>query len=150
MWKTFIDNYEISSTGKVKNITTNKLLKLDKNGKGLLRVTIKRKHFLIHRLVAEAFIKNPLNYPQVTFKRPDKENVTMENLEWCNYQNARIRPTMRKDLKGNVKLTPGMVTAIRFNKKTSAKDCALMYSVSVSTIYAIRKGKNIKRICNSI
>ena len=59
-----------------------KTIKLCKNGK------IKR--YLVHRLVAEAFIDNPDNLPCVNHKDENKQNNNVENLEFCSvaYNNS--------------------------------------------------------------
>lgn len=43
----------------------------------------KRKKIKVYRMVAQAFIPNPNNYPQVNHKDEDKSNNTLSNLEWC-------------------------------------------------------------------
>lgn len=58
-----------------------------------------------HRLVAEAFIPNPNNLPQINHKDFNKKNNTISNLEWCDNQyNQRYSHAItiiQYDLQGN-------------------------------------------------
>lgn len=94
-----------------------KMLKPYVNSHGYLALTLTKnsneKSVRVHRLVAEAFIKNPNNYDQINHIDGNKTNNKVENLEWCNnqhnvnhaYKNGLTKHYTRSikqyDLKGN-------------------------------------------------
>ena len=84
--------YQVSNLGRVKSLNYNrtgleKILKPIKDGKKYLCVNLckqgKQKHHKVHRLVGQAFIDNPNNYPQLNHIDEDKTNNQITNLEWC-------------------------------------------------------------------
>ena len=83
--------YAITSCGKVWSYKRNKFLKARDNGHGYVRVVLtdrngKTKDHFIHRLVAEAYIPNPDNLPEVNHKNEERAKNNVQNLEWCTRQ----------------------------------------------------------------
>ena len=96
--------YEVSSCGLVKS--KDRVVKVDRwggfdktlegqirkqqNRDGYSSVALfkngKRKNHYTHRLVADAFIPNPNNYPMVNHKDETRDNNHCDNLEWCDHQ----------------------------------------------------------------
>ena len=76
--------YQVSNFGNVKSLIRNKILKLSYSHNGYRLVSLRRKTFRVHRLVAEAFISNPNNFSWVNHKDENKENNCVDNLEWCS------------------------------------------------------------------
>ncbi len=81
--------YEVSNMGRVKSLHTGEeiIISTPNDSFGYKTVTLaKRTHKQkrVHRLVAEAFIPNPMNLPAVNHLDGDKHNNSMYNLEWCS------------------------------------------------------------------
>jgi hypothetical protein len=81
-------NYSITEDGVIFSNITNKVL-TPFNNNGYLRIGLskdnKRKKFLVHRLIAEAFIPNNQNNLLINHKDGNKMNNHISNLEWCTY-----------------------------------------------------------------
>ena len=81
--------YQVSNTGKVRN-KKGKIINGYKSKCGYELVILSKnniqKHYLVHRLVADAFIANPNNYPCVNHKSEIKTQNNVENLEWCDHK----------------------------------------------------------------
>ena len=84
--KNFETKYLISNYGNVKSLKTNTILKPYTNKTKYLYVCLSngkiKKHYRIHRLVANAFIPNPKLKKFINHKDYDTFNNKVENLEW--------------------------------------------------------------------
>jgi len=120
--KGYEGRYQVSNMGRVKSLERTvideagrkrhlkeRILKPKTERNGYLRVNLcngsgKKKDFFIHRLVCEAFHKNPKNKPCVNHIDENKTNNSVSNLEWCtiaeniNYgtRNARVGKAIAK------------------------------------------------------
>lgn len=95
--------YQVSTLGRVRSLDTKvscfpmdrkpykqfrkgRILKPYPQGGGQLTVTLYKdgveEHWRVHRLVAIAFLENPMEHKVVTFKDGDKYNITLDNLRW--------------------------------------------------------------------
>jgi hypothetical protein len=92
-WKpTLIQGYEVSDTGLVRSVGKNKhekILKpmLNKKGYEVVYLSDPAKEgykttMLVHRLVAQTYLLNPEDKPQINHKDGNKQNNFVENLEW--------------------------------------------------------------------
>jgi hypothetical protein len=91
-----IDGYEsylVTESGDVFSTKRNRYLTKSYNlgyAKVIIKVNGVHHNKLVHRLVAQAFIPNPENKPQVNHKDCDKSNNHISNLEWCTQSENTI------------------------------------------------------------
>ena len=157
--KDFEGLYQISTYGRVKSlskkvlqfgkykITKEFIMKVKKSKDGYNRIILckngKYSTFLVHRLVAEAFIPNPENLPYINHKDENSRNNDVDNLEWCTAKYNCNYGTHNEKLSRNHKL----------NKKTLQFDLnGRLVNTWRSTSLASRKTgvskSNIIACCN--
>lgn len=156
IWKDiegFYGFYQVSNMGRVRSLTR-KVWNYTKKGKilnpqskpnGYLNVClsngeIRQKHAYIHRLVASAFIPNPMGLSEINHKNFDKTDNRVENLEWCT----------SKENKAHFRASQYAKIADRKKEKTlhnKSLQYILQYKNIVCTLYD--QGLSIKNVSKS-
>ena len=101
--------YAVTSCGKIWSYKNKKFLNPSTNKKGYFQVVLykngKPKTHKVHRLLAEAYIPNPDNLPQVDHIDNDKTHNYINNLQWItnrdNCRKSKNKPVLQFDLDGN-------------------------------------------------
>lgn len=108
VWKDirgFEGSYQVSNKGRIKSVVrknrlSEKILSPYITKRGYLEVKLclggVTFPLSIHRAVAECFIPNPYNLPQVNHKDEDKKNNNADNLEWCTNEYNNMYGTVRE------------------------------------------------------
>lgn len=161
IWKPIIgiENYYVSNKGRVISLITGKILKDRLDRYGYPRLTLNgtkggKIYKTIHRLVAEAFIPNPDDKPQVNHIDGNKLNNSITNLEWTTSKENKahqIKLGLNADVKGEKnpmsKLTNHDAWLIRYAyEDLSNYKLAKIIGVSDETIRSIRNGKSFKNV----
>lgn len=153
-------NYMIDINGVVYNKHGVSMIPRD-NGHGYLQIGLridkKRKNFKIHRLLALAFIPNPLNLPEINHIDNNPMNNDITNLEWTTHlANMQHKMKQGRHLRINEGISNGFnkysESTIKKIKKAlitqdfTHKEIANIYGVSHSLVSAISTGRKWKHL----
>lgn len=150
------ENYVVYPDGRIWSKYKKDFLIPQDNGTGYMKVLLKLNgkptNVYVHRLVATAFIPNPLRLLEVNHIDGDKKNNRVSNLEWCtcaeNKRHAVHNDLTNKGEKNHAhKLTEEQIKQIRAEYVYGSKDknqraLARKYNVSQTAIRYILNGRN--------
>ena len=180
VWRGIPTNYAVNEKGEVMNLTNGNKLSPIVFSSGYYMIGLyitnpekpeetgkQRLHKVpVHRMVAETFIPNPENKPEVNHKDGNKLNNSLENLEWVTHQENihhsfyvlghKNGPINNTDQTGennaaakytNVDIMK--VCELLQQNKYTVKEIAAMTGVSIGTIVSIRVGKQWQHIAKN-
>lgn len=165
-------DYEISNQGRVKHLSyydTGGITRkeriiagsLHQDGYVVISICLGFQHYKQvpkHRLVAETWIDNPCNLKEVNHKDGNKQNNSVENLEWCSSSENQVhavehglQPKPICTYKGKLSKEQRDEIIKRFScENISRRELARQYDVSHTTINALLNNKYNygENICN--
>lgn len=140
--------YQVSNLGRVKRVITGRILKSGKNRGGYLYVNLckngKYKTHKIHRQVAQAFIPNPENKPEINHIDEDKSNNVISNLEWSTRKENVNHGTRneRSSRKQSISIIAINLKTGESRKFYGTNECARQLGLNQSSITSVLKGRN--------
>lgn len=164
--------YQVSSCGSVRALPRTvvnkngnsqkypgKVLKQEITSDGRCRVTLsmnhKTKRFLVHRLLAKAFIPNPNNKPDINHIDNNPLNNIIENLEWCTHPENMIHAQKQSRLfaaqsKGGKNRGIAGKKADAIIQSMAGKTFNNWYVLSFACYKGSKKYFNVKCTCGNI
>lgn len=118
---------------------------------GLYKDSNLHRGVMVHRLVAQNFIENPLNLPEVNHKDGDKHNNCVSNLEWVSRKeniihSRRVLGKCVGESHGRSKISDKAALSIKIDTETPSLELSKIHGISVSAIQRIRNGTLWKNV----
>ena len=149
--------YEVSNLGRVRSLehtvlrkngvklkVPGKILKPRTNNSGYLMVRLYKngiwRDFLLHRIVSTAFLPNPDKKPQVNHLSENKQNNSVENLEWCTAKENNNYGTKNK--RASEKLSKPVLCVELNQIFQSITEAAKHFNVTTSNIGSVLAGRS--------
>ena len=131
------ENYQVSNLGNILNVKKNRLMTPVNNNSGY-KIKLQGNTFLIHRLVALAFLPNPNNYDVVTHLDNNLKNNNVNNLKWID----------KKENLKNIPQEKRKETGLKIQEKlTKTKQNNTYMETEINKLISIKsKAKNIHQI----
>ena len=146
------EKYAVNSSGFIFNKKTGRKIKAFKNPRGYLVNTIsikgERKSFSVHKAILYSFVPEPFVDAQVNHKDGNKENNSLENLEWVTRSENMIHAIKELGFKPNSKASCKKVVIFPDNKIfNSVSECAEYFNTNINCISRVLRGhrKTYKR-----
>lgn len=150
LWKKhpYIDKLEISTLGRVRSVKGHYYTIIPGSGGYLtvgFRMNGKKVHKLVHRLVAETFIPNQDNLPEVNHLDCNRKNNIVENLEWVTRkENIAYRDKLGHTAKNNAPKSPVFAISLKtfeVSRFQSQNEASQKLGVDPSSIGRMLNGK---------
>ena len=123
--KNFEGIYAATEDGQIWSCKRKKFMKISNGNSGYQQLTLRKdgvsKTCYLHRLIAQTFLDNPDNLPEVNHKDENKKNNAVSNLEWCDtpynrLYGTRVERIANTRINNQTKSKLGMLYCIELDK----------------------------------